>query len=353
VKFDYYILNSYVPAADGDGPELYRRWLEQVQTAEELGFGCAWFTEHHFELFGGMMPNPQLFMAAATQRTRRIHLGTSVILLPLHHPLRIAEDTAMLDVLSHGRLEVGVGRGMPHTPFALFGANPPTVQQQLEEEIAILRTAWCQETFTWEGQFLRCSEPVTVRPRPVQQPHPPLWMTASRDPAHARWIGQQRMSLMTLPWNLPSFDITRTLITEFRAGLHEAGLDERDREVLAMYPAYVGATPERARAEVSEHWSAFRQMGAALESGVGVIDRESLPYEQVVRETRTVFGDAAMCRGHVDRIRSELDVDRLALLFHFGGLSQERVLASMRLFMERVAPAYVSEPIDSARMVQA
>ncbi|HEV8342240.1 MAG TPA: LLM class flavin-dependent oxidoreductase, partial [Candidatus Binatia bacterium] len=91
MKFGYYIINTYVPELDGPDAELYAHWLEQIDAAEDLGFDSLWVTEHHFRLFGGMLPNPQLLLTAAAQRTRRLRLGTSVTLLPMHNPIRIAE----------------------------------------------------------------------------------------------------------------------------------------------------------------------------------------------------------------------------------------------------------------------
>ena len=90
MKFGYYILNSYLPELDGSATTLYSRWLEQIDAAEELGFDSLWVTEHHFRLFGGMMPNPQILLAAAAQRTQQLRLGSSVSLVPMHHPIRIA-----------------------------------------------------------------------------------------------------------------------------------------------------------------------------------------------------------------------------------------------------------------------
>src|SRR4051794_38940777 len=92
ISFDYYLLNSYVPEIEGDASALYARWIEQIVLADELGFGCAWLTEHHFHPFGGMLPSPQLLIAALASRTRRIRMGPAVTILPLHNPIRIAED---------------------------------------------------------------------------------------------------------------------------------------------------------------------------------------------------------------------------------------------------------------------
>src|SRR5690242_4670227 len=115
-----------MPEWDGNGQALYGKWIDQVMLADGLGFGTAWFTEHHFSYLGGMLPNPPLFMAALAQRTQRIRLGTAVILLPFHNPVRVVEDVAMLDVLSGGRIDLGVGRGMDVQYHPIFGVDIAT-----------------------------------------------------------------------------------------------------------------------------------------------------------------------------------------------------------------------------------
>ncbi len=112
MKFGYYILNTYVPELDGGSREIYSKWLEQMDAAEALGFDSLWVTEHHFRHFGGQMPSPSVILAAAAQRTKKMRLGAAVSLLPMHNPLRIAEEFAMVDQLSEGRLCFGAGRGM-------------------------------------------------------------------------------------------------------------------------------------------------------------------------------------------------------------------------------------------------
>src|SRR2546426_12761693 len=105
VKFGYYILNTYVPELDGESPELYSHWLEQIDAAEDLGFDSLWVTEHHFRYFGGMLPNPPLLLAAAAQRTKSMRLSPAVTILPIHLPIRIAEDFALGELLSNGLLK--------------------------------------------------------------------------------------------------------------------------------------------------------------------------------------------------------------------------------------------------------
>lgn len=333
MKFDYYILNTYVPEADGPAPELYRKWLEQVQFAEQCGYDMAWITEHHFRPFGGMLPNPQVLLAALAAKTERIRLGTSVTILPLHHPLRIAEDLAMLDNLSGGRIEVGVGRGMPHVEYEIFDADWDQAQDWLEEAIAVMCAAWTLDPFVWPGRHYQYDKPISVMPPPLQRPHPPIWMTANRDIEHFRWIGRQGYHLMTLPWVLPDYELSRGLIAAYRESLQEAGHSVDEHEVLAMFPVHVAETDAEARAVAEPAWRNWRQM-AFGERGAEVLNRMS--YDRMVGDTRAIFGDPETCRRQVARLRDELGITRIACTFHFGGMPQQAVLASMRLFAAEV-----------------
>ena len=146
MKFGYYLLNTYVPELDGDSRELYSHWMEQIDAAEDMRFDSLWVTEHHFRLFGGMMPSPQMLLSAASQRTRRIRLGSAVSLVPIHHPIQVAEDFAMLDLLCDGRLNFGAGRGMSTAEYAVFEREWDTAQPRLEEALDVIRMAWTEES---------------------------------------------------------------------------------------------------------------------------------------------------------------------------------------------------------------
>src|ERR1700730_16756227 len=199
MKFGYYILNTYVPKLDGKSPELYAHWLEQIDAAENLGFDSFWATEHHFRYFGGMLPNPQMLLAAAAQRTKRMRIGPAVTILPMHHPVRIAEDFAMVDLLSNGRLNFGAGRGMHPLEYTVFGADFKTAQLRLPEALDIVVRAWTDDAFEWNGKDYRYPK-LAVYPKPLQKPHPPIYITANRDPESFQMIGQRGYHLMTLPW---------------------------------------------------------------------------------------------------------------------------------------------------------
>ena len=113
MQFGAHYLPTYIPALDGPEPEFYRRMFEQMALLDQMGFHQLWVTEHHFHEYGGTIPDPATFLSAVASRTTRIRLGVAIVVLPLHNPLEVAESYAMVDVISGGRLEFGVGRGPP------------------------------------------------------------------------------------------------------------------------------------------------------------------------------------------------------------------------------------------------
>lgn len=343
MKFGYYILNTYVPELDGEGPELYSHWLEQFDAAEDLGFDSLWVTEHHFRYFGGMTPNPQLLLAAAAQRTKRMRLGTAVTLLPMHHPIRIAEDFAMVDLVSRGRLNFGAGRGMHPLEYLVFGYDWNNAQKRLPEALDIVLRAWSGEEFEWQSDHYRFPR-LRVYPRPFQKPHPPVYVTANRDPESFAMVGRRGHHLMTLPW-LFTNEIQRTRVELYFDALRAGGHSIDGKEVFVMYPAYVGESDAEARTDVIDHWNRWR--GFALEAlGLGPDKGEAyrrvvghLDYDAMVRDSRGVFGGPETCVRILKRIIETVGATHIGLTFHFGGLSQEKVLRSMARFARHVIPA--------------
>ena len=159
------------PEWNREPAELYRYELEQAVRAEQLGIDGIWVTEHHFT--HGYICSPLLFLTALATRTTAVRLGTAVLLPVLYHPVRLAEDIAILDVLSNGRVELGVGIGSVFQEYECFGVNPKERVSVLREILDILRLAWSGEEFSYHGNHFDLG-PVTVIPKPSQQPHPPI-----------------------------------------------------------------------------------------------------------------------------------------------------------------------------------
>jgi natural product biosynthesis luciferase-like monooxygenase protein len=344
VKFGYYVLNTYVPELDGESPELYARWLEQIDAAEDFGFDSLWVTEHHFRRFGGMSSNPQMLLAAAAQRTRRMRLGTAVSLLPMHHPIRIAEDFAILDLLSDGRVDFGAGRGMHPLEYAVFNADWSTAQRRLPEALDVIVRAWSGELFEWSGEYYRYPK-IRVYPVPRQKPHPPIYVTAQRDPESFRMVGRRGHHLLTLPW-LFSSDVHRVRLAPYFEGLREEGHRPETKEIFVMYPAYVAETDAQARSEVIDHWHRWRAFALEalnLEPSKGeAYERvfRHLDYDAMIGDSRVLFGGPESCARILERMIEAVGPTQIGLVFHFGGLAQQKVLGSMERFARFVMPAF-------------
>lgn len=342
MKFGYYILNTYVPELDGDSASLYRRWLEQMDLAESLGFDSLWVTEHHFRYFGGMMPSPSVILSAASQRTKKMRLGAAVSIIPMHNPLRIAEEFAMVDQLSGGRLNFGAGRGMHPTEYAVFGYDWNDAQKRLPEGLDIIMRAWSGEEFEWQSEHYRFPK-LRVYPEPLQRPHPPIYVTANRDPESFNMIGRRGHHLMTLPW-IATNEEQRTRVEMYWTALRAAGHKAEDKDVFTMYPVYVGDDDHKARSEVIDHWHRWR--GFALDAlnlapGNPAYDRVlgHLDHDKMVRDSRGVFGGPETCARILRRIIEVVGTTHIGLTFHFGGLSQDKVLKSMERCARSVLPA--------------
>src|SRR5262245_34889275 len=156
--------------------EVYANTLDECRLVERLGFDTIWLAEHHFSTYG-ILPSLPVLAAAVARETRRIRIGTAVVIAPFAHPLRIAEEWAMVDILSDGRLEFGLGRGYQPKEFVGLDISMEHTRERFDECMEVIRRAWTEERVTFDGQFYKVPG-VAVFPKPLQQPHPPLWTAA-------------------------------------------------------------------------------------------------------------------------------------------------------------------------------
>jgi alkanesulfonate monooxygenase SsuD/methylene tetrahydromethanopterin reductase-like flavin-dependent oxidoreductase (luciferase family) len=165
---------------DQSARAVFREAVEQVQFAESLGFHAVWMTEQHFNRWG-ICPDPLTFAAHLAGVTTRIRLGTSVVVLSLHNPVVIAERAALLDQLSDGRLDFGIGKGHARHKYDAFGIDPAENEARFIEAHDLIVKAWTEEEFTFHGQFFHADN-IKLSPRPAQQPHPPIWVATFGNP---------------------------------------------------------------------------------------------------------------------------------------------------------------------------
>src|SRR2546422_10084436 len=231
--------------------EAFAEALATADVAEALGFDGIWLTDRHFSPPGGSTPvssigsAPLLIATAIATRTRRLRVGTAVLLLPLGHPVRFAEEVATLDNMSQGRLDLGVGRSS--FPRSYEGYNVPYEESRarFREYLEVMRLAWTQERFSYTGTFYMCRDLVLI-PRPYQQPHPPLHHAATTRETFAA-IGTLGLPLLVGVASMALSELPQ-VITEYQAAWHEAGHPGQG-EVRLRLPIYVAENLEKAQCE--------------------------------------------------------------------------------------------------------
>ena len=228
MKFGLLYISDYDPDRYKSASHYYGEILEQIQYQEELGFDGVFFAEHY--VGGYAFPSPPVFAAAVAQRTKRIRLGTGVTLLPLNNPIRTAEEYAMLDVLSNGRLDFGVGRGVLKAEYELFGIAENESQGRFHESLEIILQAWTQDSVTFNGKYYKIND-VKALPKPVQQPYPPVWTACAVTPESFTWAGRHGFNPMIVPFAYPKHEDLQAKLNLYWSAAKEAGHDISAREV--------------------------------------------------------------------------------------------------------------------------
>ena len=163
---------------------VYERALQRIEIMESSGYDAVWLAEHHFHSFS-VCPSVHMMGLQVAARTRRLRIGTAVSLAAFYHPLRLAEEVALLDIFSGGRVNWGAGRGFDRTEFRAFGVTPEESAERFQESVEIVLKAWSNERLTHHGRYYNFVD-VEVLPKPRQKPHPPVWLAASSEEAIRR-----------------------------------------------------------------------------------------------------------------------------------------------------------------------
>lgn len=339
MKFGAHYLPTYLPQLDGPVAEFYRRMFEQMEELDSLGFHSLWVTEHHFHEYGGVLSHPPAFLSAIARTTRRIRLGVAISVLPLHNPLELAEAYAMVDVISDGRLNFGVGKGSEPIEYRRAGVLYEEATGRMKEATEIIRQAWSDDPVNFRGQFFQCQN-LRVLPKPVQRPHPPIWVGAARSEDSFRWAGANGFDLMTLPDLYPELDVLRGFIKTYREALSAAGYDLKRRHVLGKFRVYVAESLEQAAREAAPYLNNYSAVHRAADPDRKhnlLMPRDiSTQFEQGL----VIAGDPQRCIDAIRRWREEVGLDYLTGTFYFGGMPQELAIKNIRLFAERVMPAF-------------
>ena len=350
MRFGLFYLPSSLPATRAEGAERLRAVVEQAGYGEELGFDSVWLAEHHFHSFGGLFSATPVIGAAIAQRTAKMRIGTAVILLPYHHPLRIAEDYATLDCLSGGRLEFGVGHGFVKWEALTFGIPLEELRDRFRENLDVILKAWTEPVLNHQGRFHQFRG-VEVWPRPAQEPHPTVWMAATTSVESFELSGRYGFHMMLIPF-LNEVEELRLKVEAYFKARRAAGHAASTARVLGVYHAYVGESSAEAQAAGAQGLAEYNS-AAAQAHGLtpGMADPESyrshdrhraqireLTFADLVARSRVLVGAAEEVREKVAYLRERLYLTDLAGNFALGGLTDAQARASMRRFIEKVAP---------------
>jgi alkanesulfonate monooxygenase SsuD/methylene tetrahydromethanopterin reductase-like flavin-dependent oxidoreductase (luciferase family) len=336
MKFGAHYLPTYRPDLDGPVTEFYRRMFEQIEELEKLGFDRVWVTEHHFGDYGGSLPHPPTFLSAVACKTSRIRLGVAVSVLPLHNPLDLAESYAMADVISNGRVDFGIGKGSEPVEYRRLGASQEEATQRMKEGTEIIRQAWSNDSVSFHGEFFNYDN-VRVLPKPVQQPHPPIWVGATRNEDTFRWAGENGFNLMTIPFVHPTMDSVEGLVKIYRKALTGAGHGVAAGEILGKFHIYLSDSFDRAMREATPYMENYHAAHASVDPG------RKLSHHDLASDMARGFiivGDPERCIDTIRRWREAVGLTTFSFTFHFGGMPQELALKNIRLFAEHVMPAF-------------
>lgn len=350
MKFGILYNTDYYPEAHGSASQYYNQILEQAQFEEELGFESVWFGEHHYS--GYSFGSPPVIAMAAASRTKRIRLGTGVSLIPLNHPIRLAEEYAMLDVLSGGRLEYGIGRGFLKYSHQIFGVNEDENHERYHEGTDIIVKAWTANgPFSHNGKFWQLKD-YTFFPKPLQEPHPPIYASAVITPESAVYAGSRGFHLSTGLF-VPARERVREVIELYRKTLHEHGFDPAEKEVSGVFQLYCGESQDEARRNggryALQYFKFFSELdqrsphtSKAFENYGGGVSRifAGRTYEDLENARLLMIGEPQYIIDQIHWAREYYGVNYLIFEVAQGGEPHELVMQSLKRFADKVMPAF-------------
>ena len=347
-------------------PELavqaYREHLDAWARMEELGFDGIGFNEHHTSPYG-LMTSPNIMAAAASQRLRRMQILIYGNLLPIHDPLRLAEELAMLDCLSNGRLISGVARGIPREYLA-YGVNLAESRERFEEAWEIVKRAWTEEVFSYEGKFWSYRD-VAIWPRPVQQPHPRVWVPVTTSQETMEWAARENAPIT--PGAVGTLAARQDMVRYYAECLVRHGRAVTPEHVVTPASVYIADSREQALAEAGPYMLYFfhtlfshgnisnvtrqRESGYVREEGLGWLRPENrdaflralqgfrrVTMDDLRKNERLCWGSAAEVRDSLLALAEALGSNVLLLQFNQGAMPHEMFLRQIERFAAEVLP---------------
>ena len=324
MKFGLFIIGDDDPDLKLDLKGYYERMLEQVRYGESLGYECFWFGEHHFD-FHGVIPSPTVLMSAAATCTDTIRLGVAVALLPYRNPVLTAEEYAMIDVLSGGRLDFGVGRGTPPELIG-FGVKEDN-RDLLVESLEVVEMAWREGRVSYDGRFHHIDD-VSLNVQPVQRPLPPVYFAALSQGSY-QVAGERGYPILGIPFaSCKDMAEVKRKVSYYKETLSENGHDPAALDVGQTIHTHVAesdaAARRRARPAMSRYYEARKSV-------------RPRGYDELDQGRMLMVGGPQRCIEQIEEI-ADTGSNYVIFSMNFAGLDQASILESMAMMVEEVLP---------------
>lgn len=324
--------------------DIYAEHIAQAEYAEALGYDTVWTTEHHFAE-DGWSPSLLPILSAIGARTRTIRIGTFIIVLPFHHPVRVAEDAATVDIISNGRLDLGLGQGYWVSEFDSFGISRRQRASRLREGTEIIDRCFREENFSYDGKYFTLSD-IELNPRPIQQPGPPIWVAAMAENT-VRRVAQQGYHLAgsggaDLQWF-------------YDDELTKLGKDPNDYKISQLRAVYVAETREQAWDDCEQYLHYMMTLydrrykeADDMAWGSAVMSAPQVPPPGELRHAKDIsffnapliVGTPADAIAEIERYSAETRVTHLCMWMQMAGMPTEKARRSMALFAKEVMPHF-------------
>ena len=350
MRFGYFTLTDN-PVKYGalrrDPNQFFDEVIEEGIYADELGYDSVWLPEHHFGLFGclGATSTALAYIAA---RTDHIKLAPATVLLPCNHPVRVAEQFCTLDRLSNGRAVISAGRGYDKREYEAFGVPFEESRERFDEGMLLMRKAMMEEEFTFEGRFNTVPEPITVLPRPVQKPHPPIYVAAFSRPT-VEMAAKNGFDIIFAPFAAAMmFGSLQEAVTEFKGLAAEAGYP--DSKAMCSYFFGLADTQQEERRVKERLLTYLQAITPAFPSDratapphiayfVDIVDRLLSMKPDDLGDRSVVTGDAERVIEHLKGVEAT-GIEEVILYFNMGAYPHVDTMRMMERFAKEVRPAF-------------
>jgi len=325
--------------------------LTIAEAAEDHQFHGIWVAELGMSDYG-ICSAPSLLLAAVARKTKRLRLGTACVNLPFRHPLQIAQEFALLDHLSGGRLEFGVGRGYQPHLFAGYGLDTADATDRFDEALEVIQRAWTGEQIGFNGVHFNFDD-VTVRPQPIQRPRPPIWMMAMSPDSYWK-AGYLGSNLLFAPGFGGPDSTPENTVLRYQAGLAKAGHDPASREIGALCMVHVGKTTQAARKEFAPfvQWY-YKALARVIAPSSGVASgyesyqarrqaAEQMKWSTLVESGAVICGDAAYVTERIKELRHLFGFTHFLHWARLGGMPLDIYMPHMKRMRDHVIPSFHS-----------